>query len=212
MEARGETRLGRGPVKRAIAMMALVGFVVTACGSGSGTPSPAVHSVPTNPPTSAPPVPALVGRWEQVHHCEDLVRALDQLGLGPTAPVAVGDFFPDQTPQQLAKKPDVCAGADPLPHSHFFTASGDFGSLDQNLSQVDDGHYTIVDTHEFRIGHATFIYSISGGDTLSLVPVIKASERKQALANPLKFSTPTWQVAVSYPGTTWERAPCEGWC
>jgi hypothetical protein len=140
------------------------------------------------------------------------MSALDQLGLGVTAPAVVGDFFPNETPQQLAKKPDVCAGTKPSPHSHFFTASGEFGSLDENLNQVDNGHYTIVNAHTLKIGDAVFRYAITGDDTLSLNPVITSAERKQALANPLEFSTATWMVAVSYPGTTWKRAPCEGWC
>ena len=37
---------------------------------------------------------------------------------------------------------DVCEGAqEPLEHSHFFTASGEFGSHDENGQQVDDGDY-----------------------------------------------------------------------
>ncbi|MEP6476148.1 MAG: hypothetical protein ABJC60_02635, partial [Actinomycetota bacterium] len=98
------------------------------------------------------------------------------------------------------------------PHSHFFTESGVFGSLDQGLNQVDDGHYGIVNGHTFKIGDATFHYTITGGDALSLNPVITSAERKKALANPLEFSTATWMVSVSYPGTTWKQAPCESWC
>jgi hypothetical protein len=124
----------------------------------------------------------------------------------------VGDFFPNETPQRLAQKPDICAGAQPSPHSHFFTASGLFGSLDESLNQVDNGHYTIVNGHTLKIGDATFRYAITDGDALSLDPVITSAERKTALANPLEFSTATWMVAVSYPGTTWKRVPCEGWC
>jgi hypothetical protein len=123
-----------------------------------------------------------------------------------------GDFFPDQSPKQLAEKPDLCAGAEPSPHSHFFTASGEFGSLDENLNQVDNGHYTIVNAHTLNIRDGTFHYAITGGDSFSLEPAITSAQRKQALANPLEFSTAAWMVAVSYPGTTWTRVPCEGWC
>lgn len=47
----------------------------------------------------------------------------------------VGDFFPDQTPKQVARKGDVCQGAEPRQHSHFFTTDGQFGSLDQTESK-----------------------------------------------------------------------------
>jgi hypothetical protein len=201
-------------VKRTLPLAtALVALVTGACGSGSGAASRTGQGVSTSPPASATGPPSeLVGRWEQARDCHDLVSALDQLGLGLTAPGVVGDFFPNETAQQLAKKPDLCAGAKPSPHSHFFTASGEFGSLDENLNQVDNGHYTIVNGHTLKIGDATFRYSIAGGDTLSLDPMITSAERKKALANPLEFSTATWMVAVSYPGTTWKRVPCEGWC
>lgn len=35
----------------------------------------------------------------------------------------------------------------PQLHSHFFTPTGSFGSLDQFQNQVDDGTYVIVDSN-----------------------------------------------------------------
>lgn len=61
---------------------------------------------------------------------------------------------------------DVCMGArGPLEHSHFFTASGEFGSRDENRQQVDDGNYLVVDANTLAFpSHATeFGYS---GDLL----------------------------------------------
>ena len=63
-------------------------------------------------------------------------------------------------------------------HSHFFTADGKFGSLDQNEQQVDDGTYRLSGTGRFRLGEhqeETFTYRIEGGDRLMMEPVI--SER-----------------------------------
>src|SRR5512141_3099123 len=71
----------------------------------------------------------IVGRWQQSHTCDELVSALNALGLGALAPGAVGDYFPNLTPEELAAKTDICSGAVPQLHSHFFTASGLFGSL-----------------------------------------------------------------------------------
>jgi hypothetical protein len=158
--------------------------------------------------TSTAPI---VGRWQQSHSCDELVSALDALGLGALAPGVVGDYFPNLTPEELAAKPDICSGAVPQLHSHFFTASGLFGSLDQFQNQVDDGTYVIVDSNTFMIGDATFDYTIQG-DILAMTPVITAKQRREALRHPWDFSTAGWMVAVSYPGTTWNRVACQGWC
>ena len=193
---------------------ALVAILATACSSGSGNSGSTSQGRPESPTASASssPVAPLVGRWEQVHHCQDLVDAVDEAGLEALAAQEVTEYFPNESVQQLAEKPDPCARAEPFSHSHFFTQTGQFGSLDQNLNQVDNGHYTIINAHTFKIGDAPFHYTITGGDTLSLDPVITPAERKKALANPDEFTTASWMMAVAYPGTTWKRVPCEGWC
>jgi len=173
---------------------------------GVASPLPAVRAT-----AQGGQVDSIVGRWQQSHTCDQLVSALNALGLAELAPGVVGDYFPDQTPAQLAAKPDICSGALPQLHSHFFTASGLFGSLDQFQNQVDDGTYVVVDSNTFMIGDATFDDSIHGG-TLTLTPRITSQQRRVALRHPWEFSTAGWMVAVSYPGTTWNRVACQGWC
>jgi hypothetical protein len=102
----------------------------------------------------------------------------------------------------------------PQRHSHFFTRDGSFGSLDQTGEQVDDGRYQVIDARTIHIGNpgASFHYRIenaAGGKVLSLQPVITRSMRRQALADPLQFSTAGWEVAVAYTGHTWEQVPCK---
>jgi len=160
---------------------------------------------------ASPDATSIVGRWQQVHRCQQLVEALDALGLGAIAPSVVGDYFPDETPQELAAKPDLCSGAQPIQHSHFFTSTGLFGSLDQYWNQVDDGTYVMVDDDTFMIGDATFDFTRQG-TTLSLTPRITARQREVALRHPLAWSTAGWMVAVTYPGTNWKGVPCFGWC
>jgi hypothetical protein len=80
------------------------------------------------------------------------VRAFDAAGLAAAAP--------------------SCEGKHPQLHFHFFTEAGLFGSLDKNEQQVDDGMYEIIDAHTFTIGDSTFRYAVTGGDTLTLEPVI----------------------------------------
>jgi hypothetical protein len=142
------------------------------------------------------------------------VTALTDAGLGEIAPAIVGDFFPDQTPEELAAKEDLCSGARPQRHFHFFTEGGAFGSLDQHREQVDDGPYT-VDGDTLHIGDeswgGTWTFAITGNQ-LSLTPVISDEQFGQALANPFEFLPAGWMVSVAYPGTTWKRVACQGWC
>ena len=156
-----------------------------------------VVTVPAAATSSAARANALVGRWERVTTCQELVSALTKAGLRTTAPAMLaGNGLVTGTPRQLARKANICKDAVPRRHSHFFTAMGQFGSIDYNGKQVDDG---------------TFHFRISGRE-LRLEPVISAAARRKALAQPLQFSTAGWQVAVAFPGHAWKRVPCAGWC
>jgi hypothetical protein len=175
----------------------------TASPSAAARPSPSVEPAPASP---------IVGLWEQTHTCAQLVGALQDNGLAALAPAVVGDYFPDTSPEQLARKGDrICDGAEPQRHAHFFTEAGGFGSVDQNGEQVDDGTYEVVDAHTLLINEGTFTYRIRGGD-LVLEPVIGDRDRRAALARPLEFATAGWQVAVTYGGLPFRTAPCSGWC
>ena len=169
-------------------------------------------TVPAAATSSAPRTSALVGRWERVTTCQELVSALTKAGLRTTAPAMLaGNGLVTGTPRQLARKANICKGAVPRRHSHFFTAMGQFGSIDYNGKQVDDGTYRLLDSRTVRINDGTFHFRISGRE-LRLEPVISAAARRKALAQPLQFSTAGWQVAVAFPGHAWKRVPCAGWC
>jgi hypothetical protein len=154
---------------------------------------------------------SLVGRWQTTRTCRGLVEALSKSGLTPLAPAIVGDYFPNQTPAALAKKKNVCTGAKPQLHSHFFASSGKFGSLDQHGKQVDDGSYHLLTGNTVKINDGRFRFRIQGG-TLMLTPVVAAAQRQAALAKPLEFNTAGWMVAVSYRGHSWRRVACGSWC
>lgn len=189
-------------------------IVLAACGGSSAAstdPSsgPVVSTV-SDAPTETTSASPLVGRWMQVHACDQLVRGLEEYGLGETAPAIVGDYFPEASVDELASKEDLCSGAKPQRHFHFFDAAGLFGSLDQHEQQVDDETYAL-DGGLLHIGDGTWRFEIAGNE-LSLEPVIPRPQLKRALARPLEWSTTGWVVAVAYPGTTWQRVPCKGWC
>jgi hypothetical protein len=207
-------------VIRASIASLLICLLVVGCGGGeseSAEPSgqTSVASTDATPPTTTSETQPLVGRWERVNECPQLMKALSDSGLEALAASVAGDYFPNSTPKELAKKDDVCEGAEPFVHSHFFTDSGAFGSLTEDLQQVDDGMYEILDGGRFRIGNAdvgvVFRYEIDG-DELSISPVITREMRRDALAHPLEFSDAGWSVAVSYPGEIWKRVDCSGWC
>lgn len=158
--------------------------------------------------------PSLVGRWQVVRTCQGIVDALNRAGLGPIAPGVVGDYFPGQSAAELATKKSVCKGAKPQLHGHFFTARGQFGSLDQHGGQVDDAQYRVSGS-TVTIGEGQdsgrFRFRVRG-NTLLLTPLLTASQKREALAHPLEFSVAGWMVAVAYTGHPWKRVACRGWC
>ena len=184
-------------------MLLTAGALAVSCGAGGAA------SAGDSPAAKA----SIVGRWQQTHKCTWLVHALKTAHLRPIAPAMVGDYFPDKTPQQLARKRHVCRGATPQRHSHFFTSDGGFGSVDQHGQQVDDGPYRVINGRTVKIGNVRFHYRITAGDeVLALQPVITNRMRREALADPLEFSDAGWSVAVAYPGHTWKRVSCGPWC
>jgi hypothetical protein len=159
--------------------------------------------------------PELVGLWRRVNKCSELVGALEDAGLGDVAFSVVGDFFPEFAPEELATKEDLCEGAEPIVHYHFFDAAGHFGSLDENQDQVDGGMYEIIDDGRLRINNGDFevVYGYEvDGDMLTLTPEITGAMIAEALASPSDFTAAGWSISVSYPGQEWKRVPCESWC
>ena len=162
----------------------------------------------------------LVGRWERVVTCQEMVAELRKAGLGVTAPYAwlgqtssTGESsFLHRSPKPTKAHP--CSGAIPRLHSHFFSASGRFGSLDWKGGQVDDGSYQIVNSNTFRIGSpgVKFHFRILHRNMLMLSPVLTSAMVREAVAHPKKFSSAFWAVSVAYAGHPWKRSPCEGRC
>jgi len=199
----------RQPAVRAALVGIGMALVLVSCsssgtsGSGAGTMQTTATSTSTAP---------LVGVWETNRTCQGLVRALAKVNLEPLAPSVVGDYFPGVDPKVLANKKNICDGATPQAHSHFFSTLGTFGSLDQHGDQVDNAEYRILNDHTVRISKVTFHYKIDGNE-LTLVPVITQALRHHALAHPVTFtSDAAWAVAVSYLGHMWHRVACQQWC
>ena len=160
----------------------------------------------------------LVGQWQRLTTCRvlvgDLIRAglgatVAQAWLGQTSAAGQSSFRPG-SPKPTRAQP--CRGAIARKHSHFFTASGKFGSLDWQGGQVDDGSYQIVNPTTMKINGVTFHLAVKNGTTLSLVPVLTRSMIRRANAHPRGFTPAFWAVTVAYPGQTWARVPCSRCC
>jgi hypothetical protein len=207
-------------MKATLALLFAVTTLTAGCGPGSSTdpPSETSHSAVASPTST--PVAGLVGRWERVVACQELVSDLDKAGLGPLAPYAwLGQTsstgqtsFAPGSPRPTKAHP--CTGALRRRHSHFFNQSGQFGSLDWLGGQVDDGPYRIINGNTVRIGSpgVAFHYRILHGNTLMLSPMLTKDMGDQALAHPQKFNAAGWAVSVAYAGYTWKRVPCQSWC
>lgn len=205
-------------MRRAICVLLMcVSGIAVGCGS-EGSPAegtPTVGATDSTTQTKETDTPALVGRWERVNECPQLVAAFEEAGLMELAPAFLGDYFPGATPQALAQKDDLCEGAESFVHSHFFTDTGEFGSLTEELEQVDDGTYEITDEGTFVISKefpdVTFHFEVEG-DNLTMTPVLTEELKQEALTHPLDFTAAGWALTMSYPGQVWKRVDCSGWC
>jgi hypothetical protein len=211
--------------KATLALVLLATTLVAACGASrsasetSGT-SKGPLALPLSRSSATTPVEGLVGRWERVTTCHELVGNLKKAGLALLAPYAwmgqtssTGESsFAAGSPEPTIGHP--CTGAVARTHSHFFDESGQFGSLDWLGGRVDDGSYRIIDDHTVSINQVAFHYRIARkyGNTLTLSPVLTKAMVRQARANPAEFSLAGWAVSVAYAGYSWTRVPCEGRC
>jgi hypothetical protein len=104
--------------------------------------------------------------------CVELAAALGKAGLQKWVleQVAGNGFIPGvRTPDQVADRTNPCKGAVPRKHSHFFTRSGAFGSLDWRGQPVEDGTYRLGSngtavTIFKEFPKVTFKYRIVGQD------------------------------------------------
>jgi hypothetical protein len=105
-------------------------LLLVGCGGSTSPNDTAQEPVEEASPSESAAMSPLVGEWRRVTTCQELVQALRDAGLGDLAPqVVAGNGLVRGTPEQLAEKADMCEGAVPREHSHFFT---DFGRSDRS--------------------------------------------------------------------------------
>ena len=138
-----------------------------------------------------------------MHDCERIVEVLHAAGLdSQILPTIVGNgLLPGLTDPADVQDPDKpCVGAVEIEHAHFFTAAGEFGSLDQHGNRVDDGSWTIFDPTTFTINDVHFHYQVTGNE-LRLEPIDVGA----CPADPADWCVEAWKVMVAMPGMAWLR-------
>lgn len=182
-----------------------ISFAVIAAGCGSdGSVESGSTSPSPSPEETVSAVAELVGTWERVTNCPEVVKILEEADLDPwIAESVVGNSFVPGVKKvsQLDDPSDPCKGSVSREHSHFFTEGGEFGSLDWRGERVDDGSYEIIDDHTFVVSKefpapVMFNYEITG-DTIMFEPVVPDCA-------PDCFEA-AWSVIVAYPGKAWRR-------
>lgn len=182
----------------------LLFLAATGC-SGSSTPSSPATQTAVEPATSSSAEPEpLIGEWQTVFRCADLVRVFKRAGFEEftLSSIAGHDLVPGvdpDHPEQIADPAHPCKGAVPRKHSHSFAEGGAFASYDFNGNQVDDDSHEIVDDHTFILGRITFHYRIED-DTIMFDPVIPADCSTRRCREKYAYA-----ISVAFPGHTWKR-------
>ncbi len=192
------------------AVIALTAVLVAAC---SSAPPSATRNEPTptavasispsstvRPSPTAPP--ALVGTWLGFHNCQRIVDIMNSAGMPEQALLnaAESGTIPGvSTVEQIADPENPCVSTVDVPHSHFFTASGLFGSRDSEGEQVDDGRWEIVDADTFEINGTPFDFRVDG-DELRMEAVDVGTCPVNG-----EWCPEAWKLMVAMPGMAWTR-------
>lgn len=182
-----------------LGVLVLLSLLVATSALATASAAARDHGAATASPSSS--VAPFVGRWRRLTTCSELVAALEKAGMRKwvTEFVAGNSFIPGVTSANQVSATNPCKGAVPRRHSHFFTKSGEFGSLDWRGEPVDDGMYRVIDRRTFVISKefpkVTFHYSISG-QTIKFAPVV---------ARGCPTFRCAWPISMAYPGKAWQR-------
>jgi hypothetical protein len=193
---------------RRLTGVVIASILATVSCASRATPAPSgKETVATSSQMSTTQLSPLVGQWELMRTCAQIVQALTDAGLADLIPMDVGELIqgvPVNGSLPARWDPaDPCANATPpIEHSHTFWENGSFNSYDQNGQQVDEGSYTVVDDHTFTIDGRTpmtFHYRIHD-DTIMFDVVLPSDCSTKHCRSVL-----AWAFSVAYPGQTWTR-------
>lgn len=141
-------------MRRATLLLGAI-LLCAACASPTATGAARTPAASAGVPATAPPSGSteaselppseLVGSWTRVQTCKQQLAAFEAAGLARShGSQWVRDNWAGSGKPGGSK--DLCAGArPPEAHTHEFSPDGQFGSIDADGNQVDDGDYEVVD-------------------------------------------------------------------
>ena len=188
--------------------------VAAAVGSAAGAPSkapPSATDLPSATVTATATATAdIVGSWTRTQSCREQLAAFEAKGLAEVAGYAwiTSNWVPNAPPRSSR----FCDGAiKPTPHTHFFTADGQFGSRDQNAVQVDDGDFTISSpgvltfpSHRTEFAYdrqITVSYTVQGNAATFDVTVPSGCAKDSSCVKAYG-----WALSAFFAGAPWERS------
>jgi hypothetical protein len=196
------------------ALIALAALTLVACTTAPSSAGPAQSTAsaaptvaasrspdPTVRPTPTAPL-ALVGNWLGMHNCQrivDIMTAADMPEQALLNAAESGTVPGVSTIEDIADPEKPCVGATDMPHWHFFNADGEFGSLDMNRQQVDDGRWRIVDADTLEINGTRFEFHVDR-DELRIEP-----EAVGVCPVDGQWCPEAWKLMVAMPGMAWAR-------
>lgn len=172
---------------------ALLAAAIVATGCGSDDPDDETTASSTTSPVASADASAdaLVGEWVADNDCQALADALAEPGLEEfTVDMAKGGgLLPPGKPDPS----DPCKGAEPVEHSHTFSAKGDFNSYDESGKEVDFGTYELTGDDAFTLSRPPFEsdvrYSVDGDTATFDVVLPKCDTQKCRFGAALAVAT-----------------------
>ena len=204
-------------MRRSLALTTLT-LLLAAC--GGATPTPSTAPVAATPTTAAPtPAPTatitqppaadgpIIGTWVRTQSCDEQLAAFEAAGLEDQAGNwIVGNWVGEG---ETRARGEECDGArPPEEHSHFFTETWMFGSLDANGEQVDFGDFGLVDedtlsfpSHSQEFGYAGDIlvdFAVDGDTATFTVDMPTTCEDACRVAH-------AWALSAFFDAEDWAR-------
>jgi len=147
-------------MRRQTGIVVLAAALVVGTGACGGDDDASDEPTTEDPSsTTSEPAPEieteLLGSWHRPQTCTEMLAAFEDAGLAESHRGWLqGNFYGGEPGPETG---DPCAGAaGPLEHDHFFTATGGFGSHDENGDVVDGGDFAVVDADTVAFpSHAT---------------------------------------------------------
>jgi hypothetical protein len=199
-----------------IVVLLMASLVLASCAGATGSsalPAASTTAAPPSAPASAEgsvTAVSLVGTWTRTQDCATMLAAFEAAGLAEShAEWIVGNWVGD--PAEVDWNPeDICAAARGAEaHSHFFTADGEFGSLDAQGDVVDGGDYAVVDQDTLSFPSHSTEFGYEGQILVDYVVTDDTAEFEVLMQTECDASclqAHAWALSAFYAADPWTRS------